>query len=286
MPTHAAEAGQWAASVKEEVRALTAIAVPLGITFMAEVAMGFTDTIVVAQLGATHLAAIGLGANVLFGFLFVCLGFVTLVTVLVPEADAAGDEARAGLAARQGLWVAVLVSVPATWIGWNLAPILRFLGQEESVVLLTEQWMRAAVWSFLPYMWFTALRHFLAGVGRAKVVTVVAIAAVGVNAGANYVLVFGELGFPRLGIAGSGYASTIVCWAMFAGTLAYGCLAGRVRRFSLLAGPWIDLAVCRQMIRLGVSFAGFSAAEMSLFIAVTLLMGVIGEAGRAAHPIV
>jgi MATE family multidrug resistance protein len=59
-----------------------------------------------------------------------------------------------------------------------------------------------------------------------------------------------------------------------------------VRRFSLLAGPWIDVAVCRHMIRLGVSFAGFSAAEMSLFIAVTLLMGVIGEAALAANQIV
>ncbi len=271
--------------MRGELRALSALAAPLAIAYMAETAMGFTDSVIVAQLGAIHLAAIGLAANVLFGFLFVCLGFVALVGVLVAEASAARDPARAGRAARQGLWVAFVVSLPATWIGWNLAPILRFLGQDEAVVVLTEQWMQAAVWCFLPYMWFTALRHFLASVGRAKVVTFIAIGAVGVNFAANYVLVFGEFGFPRLGIAGSGYASTIVCWSMFAATLAYACLAPGLKSYRLLAAPWFDAAMYRQMIRLGFPIAGLSAAETTLFLAVALVMGIIGPAALAANQV-
>ncbi len=280
----AADAGR--PSWWQELRALGAVAAPLAAAYFAEMAMGFTDTVVVGRLGSVELAAVGLSANLLFGFLLVCTGLVSIVGVLVAEANAVGDTARTGHAVRQGMWVALWVSLPATWIGWNLAPLLRELGQEEAVVLLAEQYMRAAVWCFLPYMWFTVLRNFVAPLARAGSVLAICVVGVGVNLLANYVLVFGKWGMPALGVAGSGYASSLVCWAMFAALLVYCVRERALAAHRILSDLMrIDFGVCRDIVRLGLPVAGIWAVDTGLFVTVALLMGSLGAATLAANQI-
>lgn len=269
-----------------EARALLIVAAPLSAAHLAEMAMGFTDMAVVGRLGSLELAAVGLSANILFGFLFVCTGLVSIVGVLVSEAEAAGQRERAGHAVRQGLWVALAVSLPATWVGWNMAPLLRLFGQEEAVVVLAEQYTRAAVWCFLPYMWFTTLRNFVAALARAGSVLVISVAAVALNLGANYVLVFGKLGFPALGVAGSGYASSIVTWGMFVALLGYCVRERGLSAYRVLAKLGrIDLRLCRTMLRLGLPVSGMWAVDTVLFSTVAILMGWLGAATLAANQI-
>ena len=86
-----------------------------------------------------------------------------------------------------------------------------------------EDYVHAFMWSFPPTMIYAVLANFLAALGRAHVIMVVAILAVGLNMVVNYTLVFGNFGFPALGVAGAGYGSIIVSFF----TLA--CLSGYVR---------------------------------------------------------
>jgi len=272
--------------VRAELKALATIAGPLAVALLAEMAMSFTDLAVVGRLGNLELAAVGLAGNIFFSLLFVCMGLVSIVGVHVAEAAAVHDPEHGARSVRQGFWVAFVVSVPATALAWYLGPILRALRQDEAVIVVAEEYLRAVAWCFLPYMWFTVLRNFVSPLARVGAVTVICIGGVALNFGANYVLVFGKFGFPALGVAGSGYATSLVCWAMALALLVYASRCRELRAYPILARLGrIDFRLWRQMLAFGLPVAGGAAVESALFSTVAVLMGVLGPITLAANQI-
>jgi MATE family multidrug resistance protein len=234
-----------------------------------------------------ELAAVGLAGDVFFEFMLICMGVVSIVSVLVAQAQGAGDSEAASRAVRQGFWVATLLSVPGVVFGWYLATLFGMLGQDERVVALAREYLHAVVWAFLPGIWFVVLRNFVTALSRAGSVMVITIAAVGLNLALNYALVFGKFGLPALGVAGAGYGTTIVSWAMF------GALAVHIVRTHSLRSYRVfhhlgrfELPVCREILRLGLPVAGLSLMEGGMFMVVALLMGLLGVTMLAANQIV
>jgi MATE family multidrug resistance protein len=115
---------------------------------------------------------------------------------------------------------------------------------------------------------------------------VVLALCVPVNAALNWVLIFGRLGAPPLGVAGSGYASAIVNWLMLLGLAAAVALLPRgdaAHRLRLrLAGTLTDL---RRILALGLPIGGLQALEVGVFVASAGVMGLFGAAALAAHQI-
>src|SRR5215468_9507829 len=95
-----------------EVRATVAVAGPLAAANLAQMAMGFTNTVMVGSLGSAALAAAGLGASLYFTIAMVCSGVLTAVAPLAAHAIGAGDSRRAGQVAGKGLVLAALLAVP------------------------------------------------------------------------------------------------------------------------------------------------------------------------------
>src|SRR5271167_1172310 len=95
-----------------EMRATVAVAGPLAAANLAQMAMGFTNTVIVGSLGSAALAAAGLGASLYFTVALVCSGILTAVAPLAAHAIGAGDSRRAGQVAREGLVLAALLAVP------------------------------------------------------------------------------------------------------------------------------------------------------------------------------
>src|SRR6478672_11409315 len=95
-----------------EVRATVAVAGPLAAANLAQMAMGFTNTVIVGSLGSAALAAAGLGASLYFTIAMVCSGVLTAVAPLAAHAIGASDNRRAGQIAGKGLVLAALLAVP------------------------------------------------------------------------------------------------------------------------------------------------------------------------------
>ena len=271
----------------EETRVLISVASPIAAGFIAEMAMNFTDTLVIGRnVGSLALGAIGLSANLLFTFLFVSMGVVSMVGAFAAQAHGAGDRAAISHTVRQGFWVATFLSVPATIVGLYLAPVLRWLGEDEAVVAVADQYLRGLVWCFLPYMWFTVLRNFVTALARSTSVMVITIAAIGVNFAIVYSLVTGSFGLPALGVIGAGIGTSVVSWGMFAALalrVAYGRPFRDYRIFDRLLEP--DLALCGRILRFGLPAAGTSAVEAGLFVTVQVLMGRIGVLALSANQV-
>ncbi|MDA2938042.1 MATE family efflux transporter [Acidobacteria bacterium AH-259-A15] len=272
--------------VGKEIRQTVALAGPLILAQLAQMSMSFVDTIMVGQLGSQQLAGVAVGSAVFYPAVIIGLGILTAVSPMVSQGYGAGDQLAVGRAVRQGLWLGTLLAIPAFLVMWKGASLLSWMGQEEKTVLLAEGYLHAIMWGVVPLLWFAVLRHFVEGLSRPRVVMMITIGAVVLNIGANYVLMYGRLGFPALGLAGCGWASTLVFWSMFLvmasfigsneGLTLYGV-------FSRLSKP--DWHYFSEILKIGWPIGVMQGLEVGLFAATALLMGLFGTTVLAAHQI-
>jgi len=115
-------------AIAAEMRATAAVAGPLAAANLAQMAMGFTNTVMVGSLGSAALAAAGLGASLDFTVSMVCAGVLTAVAPLAAHAIGAGDSRRAGQVAGKGLVLAALLAVPVIAMLMMLPGLLAVLG--------------------------------------------------------------------------------------------------------------------------------------------------------------
>ncbi len=273
--------------LRRELRSLLTIAAPLAAAYLAEIAMMITDMAIVGRLGSVQLAAVGLAGDLMMEVMLFCMAMVSIVGVLVAQAFGTGDAKAGAHHLRQGLWMATFLSVPGMVLCWNLPSLLALTDQDPRVLAFGETYLHAVVWCFLPSLWFVVLREFVAALSRPQSVMVITVAAVGLNAGLTYCLVFGELGMPALGVAGAGWATTVVCWVMFAALAWHVTHAAFFRPYQVLRGLIrLDLSVCRQILALGAPLGGLALMEGGLFAVTAILVGVLGAEALAANQVV
>jgi MATE family multidrug resistance protein len=271
-----------------EFRATLALGWPMVLTNLAQVALTTTDVIVVGHLGADALAAATLGVNLYFGLLMFAIGLVSATSPMMAEAIGRGRhvvrEVRRTF--RQGLWSALIVSLPAWALLWHSEALLLALGQEPQLARDAHSFMHELQWGFLPALGFIALRSFVAALERPLAAMVVTVAAILFNILANWALVFGHLGLPALGLRGSGLATTLSNTFLFLGLVAVVALDRQFRRFHLFGRWWRpDGARLAALWRLGVPIGATMALEVTLFNAAVFLMGQFGTVAIAAHSI-
>jgi len=274
-------------AVVTELRATLAIAVPLAAANLAQMAIGFTNTVMVGRLGGVPLAAAGLGASLYFTIGIALQGIVSAVAPLAAHAFGAGDRDGAARIAGQGLALALLFALPFVAVIMTFDSLLLWFGYDAALAAEIRRFQRAIVWGAPAMLGFAALRSFLAAQARTRPIMLVLFGGVAANAGLNWVLIYGHLGAPALGIAGAGYASATNSWIMF-GTLAGTILlTPSLSAASVLRGAaaWRASDI-RAILRLGLPIGGIFALEIGSFVGTGVLMGLLGAPALAANQIV
>jgi len=262
------------------------LAGPVVAAQLGQMSMGFIDTVMVGRLGKEALAGVALGNTLFFFLLILCTGMVQAVGPMVSQAVGAGKPGTIERSVRQGLWLGVILSIPVMILLWNIEPILHLLGQSEVAVDGASSYIRAILWAFLPACWFTALRSFVEGLARPLPVTLITIFAACLNAGANYVLMFGAWKIPALGLVGTGLASTLVFWTMFALLGSLVVLRKPFREYTVfgkLRTP--DTETLRTLVDIGWPMGVSRGIEAGLFMITALMVGTIGATSLAAHQV-
>lgn len=273
-------------AVLSEVRATLALAVPLAAANLAQMAMGVTDTIMVGSLGAVPLAAVGLGAGFYFTSVVVCVGVLNAVAPLASFALGAGDRAAVGRIAASGFVLAGLLAVPVIGAMLTADRLLDLLGYDPALTAEIGRFLRAVAWGAPGFLGFAVLRGLLATLSRARVVMLVLLLCVPTNAALNWLLIFGHLGAPRLGVEGSGYASAINQWLMLLGLgVAVAALPRGDPAHRLRAGLAGIIADIRRILALGLPIGGLQALGVGVFVTSAGLMGLFGADALAAHQI-
>src|SRR5438552_845339 len=144
-----------------EVRATIAVAGPLAAANLAQMAMGFTNTVMVGSLGSAALAAAGLGASLYFTIAVVCSGVLTAVAPLAAHAIGANDPARAGQVAGKGLVLAALLAVPVIAGLLTVPGLLVALGYDPALAAEISRFLGAIAWAVPGFPGFAVCRAFL-----------------------------------------------------------------------------------------------------------------------------
>lgn len=267
----------------EELRATLRLAWPLVLLQLGQVGIHTTDVLMMARLGPEALAAGSLAMHwYILPWLF-CLGLLSGVPALAAQARGARDLRGLRRYVRQGLWLAILVSLPAMLLLWHTPLILRLVGQQPDLADAAGGYVRAALWGFAPSMGFVVLRGFVSVLARPTVAMAIMIAGVFFNVVVNYGLIFGNFGLPRLELVGAGLGSTLVHSVMFLALLAFILIDRRFRRYYLLArffrSDWQRMAA---LIRVGWPVGFILLFEVGLFTTGTFMMGWVGTTALAA----
>ncbi|ABB57729.1 MATE efflux family protein [Synechococcus elongatus PCC 7942 = FACHB-805] len=271
-------------TIRAELQQFLQLAIPLAAAQVAQAAVGFVDTVMMGRLGPEPLAAGGL-ASALFQFILATAsGVVMAVSPLVAEAQGAGKDYKIAAIARQGLWLSVLLGLPVMLIISQLARLMPVLGQSATTIALARDYWMAVLWGIIPGLGFAMLRGYVAALEQARIILPLVLFGTLVNGLGNYLLGYGQLGFPRLELTGLGLSSALGLWVMFLGLLAYTAWQPKLRRYPFWQ-DWRRLqpSICRQILQLGWAIAVTVAVEFGLFTIITILMGAIGVEALAAH---
>ena len=269
-----------------ELRACLSLSIPLASAQLAQSMNGFIDTVMMGSLGSQYLAAGGLGATSFTFLLLINTGLVSAVSPIASEAHGRVQPEHVRQATVQGLWLALFISVPITYLLWHSTPFLQLLGQEETTISLTASYLRAIAFGYFPGLAFVVLKSFAAALSRPRSVMVIMVAGVALNAITNYVLIFGKFGVPALGLVGVGWASTVSYWAMAIALGLYILLRSPFRSYRV----WQNLhlirwRMLRDILKIGLPIATLAIFETGLFSVTTFLAGQLGETVLAAHHI-
>ena len=202
-------------SIRNEIPRLLILAGPMIVSQLLQMSMGFVDTLMVGRLGPTSLAAVALGGAIYHPMFLICAGVMSAVSPLVSQSHGAGEAEPIGRTVRQAFWLATLLAIPGIVVMWNVGPLLVAVGIEPAVAVQSEGYLRAVSFAFLPGLWYWVLRHFVEALGRPRPIMVITFLGAVTNAGMNWVLMFGKFGFPRLGVVGTGWSTSIVVYVIF-----------------------------------------------------------------------
>jgi len=272
--------------LRHHIRATLALGLPLIGSQVAQILITLTDTIMIGWYGVAELAAVALGGSYFHTVLIVGMGFALAVTPLVAAAAVQEDSVQVRRVTRMGLWLALVFSAAMMPLFVFCEPILRALGQEAAVSANTRSYLDIAGWALWPSLMFLVLRSHLSALEHTRIVLLATLAAVALNAGLNYLLIFGNFGLPEMGLRGAAWASIASNTLIFMILALYATRKQGLREYTLFARFWRpDWEAFIQVFRLGWPIALTLLAESALFMASMLMMGWVDELTLAAHGI-
>jgi MATE family multidrug resistance protein len=264
--------GAWRRELVETLE----IAAPLAAAQLGYMVMATTDTVMMGKIGTDAIAAGGLSSAIGMLLVYVSMGLLQSLQPIVAQGRGAEDHSAFARTFAGGLITCLLCSAPIMLVLFNLRSILSWLGEPPVIARMAGSYARAFAWAAPGLLLATALRNYLAAFGRTRFVMAVSLTALGLNLLLNWMLIFGHLGAPALGLPGSGYATSIVSWVM---AIALGINLYFAKLLpSRMAGLWWAEAWrgLREVWALGLPIAGGWWLEIGMFSGSSLLMGHFG----------
>jgi len=247
-------------------------------------AMGVVDTIMVGRVSATDLAAVAMGHLYFYAVSVFGMGVLFALDPVVSQAVGAADRVAIARGLQRGGVLAALMAAIAMVLLLPAAPALAALGQPAEVVPVAARYAHALIGGVLPFYLFIVLRQSLQAMGHVRAILMVALAGNVVNVVLNWLLIFGNLGFPPMGAVGSGWATTGSRWFMLAALLVLGwpLLAPSL---SPLRTDAVAARPLERLLRVGAPVGAQQFLEFGVFGAAGLLVGLLGAIPLASHQV-
>jgi len=262
------------------------LSLPVMLGMLGHTLVSFVDNIMVGQLGTAELAAVSLGNSFIFIAMSIGIGFSTAITPLVAEADAERHFRKGKSAFKHGLFLCTILGFTLFLLLLLAKPLMYAMNQPEEVIVLAMPYLDYVAFSLVPLIIFQAFKQFSDGMSLTKYPMYATLLANIINILINYVLIFGKLGFPQMGIVGAAIGTLIsrgimlfFLWWLLAQRKRAQAFVTQIKIFQL------DMQPIKKLIDLGLPSAMQMLFEVAIFTAAIWLSGTLGTNAQAANQI-
>lgn len=229
------------------LKTLLALAWPIVISRASQVVVGLSDAWLVADLGASALAATATGATNSFTLLILPMGVCFLVSSFSAQLAGKGDLVRARRFGWYGLLIALATQASTLVASHFIAPAVALMPYSDEVRGLMTGYLVVRLWSSGAAIGLEAFANYYGGLGRTRPAMVANVAAMSLNVLLNWVFIHGHWGAPALGVTGSALASTVATWLAFAALFGFFLFEGRA-----LPRPQLQWRELQRLLRFGL----------------------------------
>jgi MATE family multidrug resistance protein len=267
-----------------ELVPLLRLAGPVVLAEIGWMGMGIVDTMMVGPLGPAAIGGTGLGSGVFTAIAIFGMGLMLGLDALVSQSYGAGDGDECERWLHHGVLLSIVTAplvMALTWLAyltldrWGLHPDIAALVKPYLAVIAAGAW---------PLLLYASFRRYLQGMHIVRPIMFALISANLVNAGANWLLIYGNLGFPALGVAGSAWATTAA--RVYMAAFLFVAIRREHRRRIGHRVPFVfEPARIRRLISLGFPAAAQITLEVGVFAAATALAGRLDPVSSGSHQI-
>lgn len=261
------------------------MAYPTVVTMFTYAVMSSVDTMMVGRLGVAELGAVGLVSTLYMTMIAIFLDTVEIVNTFASQSFGEGKPKEAAGSAWQGVYLALLfwpVLIGATYI---LDDLMRLMGPSERIQVLGFEYGRIRLYGTGLFLLYIAVASFFRGVGMVRTPMVVAIVMNVVNVGLDYVMIFGKLGCPAMGISGAAWASNISL--LLGATIMFvAFLQPRInRRFSTRRAFAVRPRLMARHIKVGLPAGIHFFVDSGSFTIFASMLGRMGDVALASSQV-
>lgn len=275
------------AHFKIEAKALRKIGVPIIVAQLLLMSINVVDTIMAGNYSSEALAAVAVGSSTMLPFYIFLMGILMAVNPMVAQNRGARKLLEIGKDVRHALMLSQFLALPFFLIIRNLSYPMVWIGLESNLIPIADAYLDAFSWGAFPAFAYLVLRFFNEGLGNT--IPAMWVAAIGLvaNIPANYILIYGKFGFPALGAAGCGWASSLVGLVLFISLAIYSYRNKAFKRFHLFNYRYFkyEHRLLKELFKVGVPIGVTSTMEVTAFATVSLIMARLGTEIVAAHQV-
>jgi len=279
---------------RNEARRIFRLAVPVFFAQLSQMLMGVVDTIMTGHYRTADMAAVAVAASLWVPVSLFGIGVMLALTPLIAQRLGAGDRKSVPHLLRQGLVLALALSVPLIAILLFLAHNIRWFDLEPDLAKIAAGFLRAVSCGLPGFLLFIAARSLPDGDASTRPGMLIAFCGLLLNIPCNYLLIYGRYGLPELGGVGSGVATAISHWFMGAALIWHTCHSASYKDLQPLYAPlWrgvpgmprLDFRLMARILRIGIPGALGLLFEVSCFAICPLLLAPLGMTVVAGHQV-
>ena len=262
------------------------MAIPVIFSQIGQVTVNLADNIMVGHIGTTELAAASFAINIFHVGMLFGLGITLGITPLVGQSLNSQNPNNIGSWFRNGVLVNFVASILLCAAMSSVVLFMNRMGQRDEVVHMAISYYLIQVSSLIPLMLFFSFKQFFEGIGNTKIAMIITIVANLVNIGLNYILIYGKLGFPSLGLNGAGYATLISRLIMPVIFIVVMLKRPKFRVYLTEAiHSRLEKLKIKRLVSIGMSIGMQMVIEILAFSLGAIMLGWISKEALAGHQV-
>ncbi|MBP2619904.1 MATE family efflux transporter [Streptococcus panodentis] len=269
---------------QQRLRLFLSIFIPVLIYQLANYSASFVDTTMTGQYDTLHLAGVSMATSLWSPFFSFLTGVVSALVPILGHHLGQGSEDKVALDFYQFIYLSLGLSLCLFLLVFAGAPfVLAHLGLESLVEEVATHYLWYLSLGIIPLLLFSVIRSFLDALGLTRLSMYLMLLLLPLNAGFNYILIYGAFGLPEMGGAGAGLGTSLAYWVLLLISLLLAVKHPKVRPYRLWQIQSPDKAGLKEGLRLGLPIGGTVFAEVLIFSAVGLVMAKFSSLIIASH---